>query len=98
MTISAYTRTRVVVLLTSVALALAILLLSAVNARAEDSSDRASYVAHTVVSGDSLWDIAHAHVGSERDVRDLIEDIKRVNDLTSSVIVPGQVVLVPVDG
>ena len=99
MTISTNTRTRVVVLLTSVALALVLLLAGAVVARADDPTApvvaETTLVAHTVLPGDTLWDIAGEHVAQGDDVRNLIEDIKRINDLDSSVIVPGQVLQVP---
>jgi len=99
MTISANGRTRVVVLLTSVALALVLLLASAVVARADDPAIAVAgveYVSHTVRSGDTLWDIAADHTGSGDDVRDLIVDIKAVNRLGSSAITPGQVLRIPV--
>ncbi|MFH1105548.1 MAG: LysM peptidoglycan-binding domain-containing protein [Actinomycetota bacterium] len=100
MTISANGRNRVVVLLTSVALALVLLLASAVAAQADDpigpSSASATYVSHTVRSGDTLWDIAASYTPAGDDVRDVIVDIKAANELDSSVIVPGQVLVIPV--
>jgi LysM repeat protein len=69
-----------------------------VVAEADDPSDPAAltFVDHTVRSGDTLWDIAAAHVTSGDDVRVLIEDIKHHNGLATSVIVPGQVLHIPV--
>ena len=98
MTMPASTRTRVVVLLTSIVMALVILLAGAVVAEADDPSDPApvAFVDHTVRSGDTLWDIAAAHVTPGDDVRVLIEDIKHHNGLPTSVIVPGQVLHIPV--
>lgn len=101
MTIPANTRTRVVVLLTSIALALVLLLAGAVGARADavaDPTTVATHVEYTVLSGDTLWDIASEHVLPGDDIRVLIDDIKRSNDLASSVIVPGQVLRIPVSG
>lgn len=102
MTISANTRQRVVVLLTSIALAVTLLLAGAVVARADDAAASPTAaadvptVSHVVQSGDTLWGIATVHTPAGEDVRVLIEDIKRLNGLTSSVIVPGQALLVPV--
>ncbi|OFW63319.1 MAG: hypothetical protein A2135_07745 [Actinobacteria bacterium RBG_16_67_15] len=99
MTISANTRTRVVVLLISVALALVLLLASAVVARADDPIGPAAtpaYVSHVVAGGDTLWDIASEYTPGGEDVRNVIVDIKTANDLGSSVIVPGQVLRIPV--
>jgi LysM repeat protein len=100
MTMPASTRTRVVVLLTSVVMALVLLLAGAVVAEADDPATPATAatqtVDHTVQSGDTLWDIAADYVSPGDDIRVLIEDIKQHNGLGSSVIVPGQVLHIPV--
>lgn len=53
-------------------------------------------VHHTVASGDTLWDIAVAHAG-DRDVREVIYQIQRMNGLSSAEIYPGQVLFVPTE-
>jgi nucleoid-associated protein YgaU len=95
MTISA--RTRVVVLLTSVALALVLLLAVTVAARADGPTvaDPGNYVTHTVRTGDTLWDIALEHADGG-DLRNLVHDIRSINGLDTSTIQPGQVLRVPV--
>jgi nucleoid-associated protein YgaU len=101
MTMPASTRTRVVVLLTSVVVALALLLAGAVAAQADDAPDAVSAaptVEYTVRSGDTLWAIASAYVGDGDDVRNLIEDIKHGNGLETSVIWPGQILQIPMEG
>jgi len=98
MTISATNRTRVVVLLTSVGLALVILLTFTVSARADDAGTapvEVTYANHVVESGDTLWDIAADFTPDGGDVRNVVVDIKAANQLESSVIVPGQVLLIP---
>ena len=105
MTISASTPLRVVVLLTSVALALALLLTGAVVARANDRSvtgnasdlTATAHIQHVVVVGDTLWDIAAAYTAPTDDVRDTIFDIKAANNLESSVIVTGQTLVIPLE-
>ena len=105
MTISASTPLRVVVLLTSVALALALLLTGAVVARANDGSVTASvsdltataHMEHVVVGGDTLWDIAAAYTAPADDIRETIFDIKAANNLESSVIVTGQTLVIPLE-
>lgn len=98
MTITANTRNRVVVLLTSIALALVLLLAGAVVARADDPEvpvTPQSTITHMVQSGDTLWVIAGGYTPPGDDVRVVIEDIKRANGLTTSLIVPGQVLIIP---
>ncbi len=102
MTISASTPLRVVVLLTSVGLALILLLTGAVVARANDGAatpDRAvsARVEHQVITGDTLWDIAAVYTTPGDDVRDTIYDIKVANDLESSVIVVGDTLIIPLE-
>jgi Tfp pilus assembly protein FimV len=50
---------------------------------------------YEVRSGDNLWDIAGRHTSADRDVRNTIEAIKRVNHLENSTIHPGQVLEIP---
>ncbi len=100
MTISAVARHRVVVLLTLVVVALTLLLAGAVVAGASSDAESAESISvelgsHTVRTGDTLWEIAAEVAGPDDDLRDLVADIKHLNDLSSSVIVPGQVLLVP---
>lgn len=107
MTMPASTRPRVVVLLAAVVLALLLLLVRAIDARADDSSGSASPQAPAVVapsieysvrSGDTLWGIASGHVAPGDDIRILVEEIRTANGLDTSVIYPGQVLLIPTGG
>jgi len=100
MTISASAPLRVVVLLTSVALALVLLLTGAVVARATDGSADSivtAHIEHQVVFGDTLWDLAAEYTAPGDDVRDTVHDIKIANQLPSSVIVTGQILSIPLD-
>lgn len=47
-----------------------------------------------VESGDTLWSIASGVAGT-RDVREVIDGIQLLNDLTSASIEPGQVLRLP---
>ena len=98
MTISASTPTRVVVLLTSISLALVLLLAGAVAARAADQPTTPTVtpeVHHTVVVGDTLWDVAALYTDPGKDIRETIHDIKRANGLPDSVIEVGEVLVIP---
>ncbi len=107
MTTPASTRPRVVVLLAAVVLALLLLLARAIDARADDPAGsalpqapaiEASFIEYRVRSGDTLWAIASGHVAPGDDVRVLVEDIRTASGLDTSVIHPGQVLLIPVGG
>ena len=88
------TPSRVLVLLVSVVVASLLLLASAVQA--SDGPDATAEV--RVGAGDTLWAIAAEVAEPGKDVRKVIHDIKRLNDLDGSVIHPGQVLVVPADG
>lgn len=99
MTISASTPLRVVVLLTSVGLALTLLLTGTVAARAADDPGQrvTAQVQQTVVAGDTLWDIAASYTLPGDDVRVMVHRIKVHNGLASSGIVAGQMLVIPIE-
>lgn len=61
------------------------------DSAAAGSSEGQEYV---VTAGDTLWSIAAAHAGGG-DVRATMYAIKQGNDLASSAVVPGQVLVLP---
>ena len=76
----------------------ALFLLLSVRVAASTPQDRMSQpepVSYRVRSGDTLWVIAESRSGPGDDVRSVIGRIKDLNDLTGSVIRPGQVLLIP---
>ena len=95
---------RVVVLLAAVGVALLLLFAGGFVARADDAGSGGEAVAevpapagveYRVQSGDTLWAIAAAHAEPGDDVRVLVEDIRRASGLESSLIHPGQVLVIP---
>jgi nucleoid-associated protein YgaU len=52
-------------------------------------------IEYVVVEGDTLWEIAEAHLAPEADVRPLIQAIKERSEITSSSLQPGQVLHIP---
>jgi LysM repeat protein len=63
--------------------------------RAAGGSEPTSGVMYRVRAGDTLWDLARRQVGPEGDPRPLIADIRGLNDLSSPILRPGQVLVVP---
>ncbi len=82
-------------ILRSVGLLLAVLaLVLAFGLRTAPSSAGSSPpVAYSVQPGDTLWSIADAQTGG--DPRDLVAQIRQLNDLSSTMLQPGQTLLLP---
>lgn len=49
-----------------------------------------------VKPGDTLWSLARRHADHSIDVRELISDIRRINQLEDAMIHPGQTLKIPV--
>lgn len=81
--------------LITIALAIAIIsssvVLSIANAMKCTEDLERSIIEVTVMPGDTLWGIAKAYSGPEADLRRVIDDIMRENNLSGSVVRPGQV-------
>ena len=87
---------RVLIVISTVVVALVLLLASSVQATGELTEFvEISTAEYKVRSGDNLWDIAADHTPHGRDVWTTIESIKRMNDIQGSVIQPGQVLEIP---
>ena len=82
---------RALVTLSTLLVALVLLLASAVQA----GDTPVSLDAYTVSPGDTLWVIAEDITPPGADVRDTVSVIKQVNRLEQSLIRPGQVLQVP---
>ena len=85
---------RALVIISTIVVALVLLLPSAFGATTGPSSavPTEDYV---VRSGDTLWDIAAERTDAGEDVRGTVTSIRRLNDLTSSMIMPGEIIMVP---
>jgi LysM repeat protein len=82
---------RVLVTLSTIVVGVVLLLPSAGNA----VDDIETTAIHVVQPGDTLWEIAAASTPAGEDVRDTVEVIKNINELTSSLILPGHRLVVP---
>jgi LysM repeat protein len=63
--------------------------------RAAGGSEPTHEVIYRVRAGDTLWTIASGRLGSEADPRSLVEDIRDLNALRTSALVPGQILHLP---
>lgn len=66
----------------------------ALDAVAGTQTSGAQFQHVTVVSGQSLWQIAES-IAPNDDPRDVVSDIADLNGLTGSVVVPGQRLAIP---
>jgi len=64
------------------------------SALASGDSDPVAFETVTVLPGDTLWSIA-AEAAPASDPRDVIDDIKRLNNLTSGMIQVGTSIAIP---
>lgn len=84
---------RVLVIISTIVVALVLLLPSTGHADGVEATTR-----HQVRAGDSLWTIAETATAPGADVRAVIETIRELNGLDDSVIIPGQRLEVPIPG
>ncbi len=74
-------------------LAVGIFLVYNIYAKGTDSED---YMVVTVEKGETLWSIAQRYnVDDKMDPRSLISKIKKINNLDSPLIYPGDKLLIP---
>ena len=83
-------QSRVLVIISTIVVVMALLLLSTGAASGAQPA-----VPYTVESGDTLWEIADELTPAGDDIRATVLVIKQLNDLDTSLIVPGQVLVVP---
>ena len=82
---------RFLVIISTFVVALVLLLASSVMAAGPEPET----VDYRVRAGDTLWTIVE-EIAPESDVRGVIAEIRDINDLDSSLIIPGQTLVVPV--
>lgn len=73
---------------------IAVSLLAGGSAVASGESEPVAFETVTVLPGDTLWSIA-AEAAPTSDPRDVIDDIRRLNDLTTGMIQVGTSIAIP---
>ena len=53
-----------------------------------------SQIQYTVSKGETLWDIAKEFKQDGQDIREYIYEVKKINNMTSSMIYEGQVITI----
>ena len=61
------------------------------------ASVTSDYTSYTVVSGDTLWDIADQISCGSTDTRKVVHAICRLNDIQAEELQPGMVLTIPAD-
>ena len=88
-------RGRLVLVLVAVAVAVGFGL-SAPSAQADGPVAATAVTAHTVLVGETLWEIAAAVTAPGLDVRDTVDALAELNGIAGSGLRAGQQILVPV--
>jgi len=83
------------VALTLVALAVLFTSLFTSSAAADGPARAQEVERHVVQPGETMWQIAAAVAGPSQDVRDVVFDLVRLNDLPDAGLMAGQVIVVP---
>src|SRR6056297_1283625 len=63
------------------------------NAFSLNKEDYNNYIEILVKDGDTIWNIAEKYNSDGNDLRQLVYDISKINDVEDSVIVPGQKII-----
>ena len=60
-----------------------------------ESLTKATYTEIRVQSGDTLWNLADKFGPDNKDIREIVYEICKVNDISADSIYPGQKILIP---
>lgn len=78
--------------------ALSVVLVTLISSQASADGPTAAQevVRHVVQPGETLWQIAESVAAPSEDVRDVVVDLVRLNELPEAGLMAGQVIVVPV--
>lgn len=67
----------------------------ALAANFTEEKNNSAYLEVIVKSGDTLWDLTEQHYQGQEDLRKIIYQIKEINNLEQTEIIPGQIIMIP---
>lgn len=83
--------------ITLIFLVLAIIVITIINSsKAHGSQYSQTYKEYYVVEGDSLWNISKKFIPEGYDIRRMIYEIKKANDMEDGYIYAGKTIKIPV--
>lgn len=79
-----------------------ILVISSTHMLYAKISSRQNYIDRTykeiiVEKGDTIWNISLKYTPKNKDIRKTVYEIKKINNIDNSIIIPGQIIKVPID-
>jgi len=90
-------RRRFFIFITSLFIVVAIISFSLLlNNKVHSSVYEIAYEEVRVVEGDNLWNIALLYLPEKTDIRKVIYDIKKFNNMKTSYIHPGDIIKIPI--
>ncbi|WP_421741871.1 LysM peptidoglycan-binding domain-containing protein [Cellulomonas sp.] len=79
------------------AVVIAVITLLGTQAAADGPTAAQEVVRHVVAPGETLWQIAESIAAPTDDVRDVVFDLVRLNELPDAGLMAGQVIVLPAD-
>ncbi|KRD41704.1 hypothetical protein ASE38_19325 [Cellulomonas sp. Root930] len=79
------------------AVVIAAITLLGTQAAADGPAGAQEVVRHVVAPGETLWEIAESIAAPTEDVRDVVFDLVRLNELPDAGLMAGQVIVLPAD-
>jgi len=89
-------RTRFVIVSLIFLIVMSIIITSITGALMSEASTNIDQITYTVAQGDTLWSIANEYNYLEKDIREVVFAIKKLNHKKNSMIIAGEQLVIPV--
>lgn len=88
---------RFFIFLTFVFMLISIILFIFINStKAHSSIYEVKYKEYYILEGDNLWDISSRNIPEGYDIRKMIYEIKKLNNMETGYIYPGDIIKIPI--